>query len=480
MKAMEDKMETQENQACGNGLTLSDPLSKPKKWAVGLTVCIMILMMLATFAAFHWLYSEYFRFSATKSACVQKLADIRALCSETERESKNRIAATEAEFSLKRNALEEEHRNRSKELDEELERKKQDLASLIKGFKERYDSTTNDLYGAILAQKAELKRLSAMNDSLSDVKRQYETESNSFVRAISARDNALRIEREAQDRYNEWNAKIGNAKAQLTQVENKRSNLIDVLSGLEAATNNLSVNLSIISRKVTDANAELQTVSNAIRFAAAELSRLRSSVSKAEEEAKTANNERDAAQKDMKAVESARDKAQNECSIAKSSAEAAKTELHGPVKAAKDAVVELERMKGESATQAVTRQSARIELQSISNKIDLANVRLHEVKSQIEKAERTRKSADATATQSLAAKDSALDAKRLAESMRDKAIAERQLAEQRLKERKPEIEAQILELEKRLNALKTESKRVKSGDGNKANAEDSITGGGAE
>ena len=64
--------------------------------------------------------------------------------------------------------------------------------------------------------------------------------------------------------------------------------------------------------------------------------------------------------------------------------------------------------------------------------------------------------------------------------MRDKAIAERQLAEQRLKERKPEIEAQILELEQRLNALKTESKRLKSGDENKANAEDPIKEGSAE
>ena len=102
-------MENQESQIGGNGLTLSDPLSKPKKWAVGLTVCIMILMMLATFAVFHWLYSEYFRFSANKAACVQELADMKARCSD---------------------------------LDEELARKKQDFASLIKGFKERYDSTT--------------------------------------------------------------------------------------------------------------------------------------------------------------------------------------------------------------------------------------------------------------------------------------------------------------------------------------------------
>ena len=211
-------MENKESQVGGDGLTLSDPLSKPKKWAVGLTVCIMIVMMLATFAVFHWLYSEYFRFSANKSACLRQLADIRTICSELEQESKIRITAAEEDFARKRNAIEEEHRKRSKELDDELTRKKQDFSSLIKGFKERYDSTTNDLASAIQAQKAELQRLSAMNDSLLDVGRQYETGRNALARAITARDNALRVEREAQDNFNEWNAKIGNAKAQLAQT----------------------------------------------------------------------------------------------------------------------------------------------------------------------------------------------------------------------------------------------------------------------
>ena len=178
---MEDKMENKESQVGGDGLTLSDPLSKPKKWAVGLTVCIMIVMLLATFAVFHWLYSEYFRFSANKSDCLRQLADIRTRCSEREQESKIRIKAAEEDFARKRNAIEEEHRKRSKELDDELTRKKQDFSSLIKGFKERYDSTTNDLASAIQAQKAELQRLSAMNDSLLDVGRQYESVSKAVI-----------------------------------------------------------------------------------------------------------------------------------------------------------------------------------------------------------------------------------------------------------------------------------------------------------
>jgi hypothetical protein len=102
MKAMEDKMK---NQVDGNGLTQFDPLSKPKKWTVGLTVCIMILMMLATFVAFHWLYSEYFSFAASKSASIQKLADIKAMCSEAERESKSRIVLPKRNFRGRRMPL---------------------------------------------------------------------------------------------------------------------------------------------------------------------------------------------------------------------------------------------------------------------------------------------------------------------------------------------------------------------------------------
>jgi chromosome segregation ATPase len=453
MKAMEDKMK---NQVDGNGLTQFDPLSKPKKWTVGLTVCIMILMMLATFVAFHWLYSEYFSFAASKSASIQKLADIKAMCSEAERESKSRIVAAEEEFSRKKNAIEEIHRNRSRELDEELDRKKKDFASLIKGFKERYDSTTNDLSVAIRAQEAELQRLSTMNDSLLDVRRQYETVSNALVRAILSRDNALRIEREAQGNFNEWNVKIGNAKAQLAQVENKRSNLIDELTGLETATNNVSINLSIMSRKVTEVNAELQTVSNAITSASVELSRLRSLVSKASDEAKAANAERDAAKKDKKTAEFERDKMQNECMIAKSSAGAAKSELEGTIKEAKKSATELARIKGEIETQAAMMQSARIELQSVSNKIELANMRLTEIARQIETAKREQKIIDSEKVQCEKDKNEALDRKREAESLRDKAIAEKELAEKRLKERKPEIEVQIAEMEKRLGVLKGE------------------------
>ena len=119
-------------------------------------------------------------------------------------------------------------------------------------------------------------------------------------------------------------------------------------------------------------------------------------------------------------------------------------------------------------------------MQSISNKIDLANVRLREVNDQIAKAEQARKSADASAVQSGIAKDSALDAKRDAESKRDKAIAELELAEKRLKARMPEIETQIRELEQRLNAIKAESKNCNGSVGNEDDTNSMNKEGGAE
>ena len=100
---------------------------------------------------------------------------------------------------------------------------------------------------------------------------------------------------------------------------------------------------------------------------------------------------------------------------------------------------------------------------------------------QIVKAEQERKSAEALAVQSGTAKDSALDAKREAESKRDKAIAELELAEKRLKERKPEIDAQIQESEQRLKTLKAEANRLKSSaEPKKADTEEPIKEGGVE
>lgn len=448
-------------------LIQADPLSKPKKWAVLVMVAGMVTTMVVVFAAFHWLYIEYFNFAASKSERIQELSEIMARRAEIERESKERLLAAESEFSNKISANEEFFKQRSKELEEELTRKKQDISILIRGFKERYDTTTNELANTIQFQKMELQRLMTEKESLVDMSRQYESISNAVTRAIDERDKTMRLAREAQDTFNDWNGKIGVAKSELSRIEAEKVSLQKALQRLELSTNNTSFLLSALrneekigkDRLVTLA-ADLQTVSNALSAANASLTDLRTAIGKMASESKIAETARDKAVKARKDAEAKSDKAQGEYEAAENKLKQMRDELEAMVNATNNAVVTLGQIKGTIEMQKETIQSARLELQSVSNKIDLANVRLSDILRRTEAAESEHKRIAAETAQCEKDKNTALDRKREAESLRDKAVSERELAEKRLKERKPEIEAQIAEMEKRLSALKEEVLKV--------------------
>ena len=423
---MANETENETGNGKSDGLILSDPMGRPKKWAVSLLVTCMVVAMVLSFASFHWLYTEYFNFAAN----------------------------------------EENFKQRSKELDEELARKKQDVAVLIKGFKERFESATNELVMAMQSQEADLQRLKIEKDSLVDVARQYESVSNALVRAQDARDNAMRLEREAQDAFNEWNGRIGVAKSEVAQLEAQRMSLRKELQSLESLTNNASVNLSVLHNeeriekdRLSALASELQAVSNRLHSANATLADLRTSIGNATTEAKGAEKTRDEAVKAREATEAARDKAQGERDVAETALRQIKRELETMVNATNDAAVALGRINGVIEMQNATIQSSRIELQSISNRIDLANLRLAEIVRQSETADGDRKRAVQEKAQYEKERNAALDSKREAESLRDKAVAERELAEKRLNERKPEIETQLTELEMKLESMR---KRVET------------------
>ncbi len=457
----EGRMETKESRS--ENLLLADPLSKPKKCVVAVLVTGMVVAMVLAFAAFHWLYTEYSNYTANKAQRIQELADIKARCAETERESQERLLAAADEFSRKQTANEEAFKKRNRELEEELARKKQDFATLIRGFKERYDTTTNELANAIQVQKMELQRLMAEKESLTDMARQYESSSNAVIRAVDERDKAMRLAREAQDTFNEWNGKIGAAKAELSRIEAEKVLLQKELQKLESSTNNASLFLSVLRNeekigkgRLVALATELQTVSNALTVATANLSDLRTDIATMTSERKTAETARDDVVKARKDVETKRDKAQGEYEVAENRLKQVRDELQAMANATNNAMVTLEQIKGTIEVQKETIQSARFELQSVSNKIDLANVRLSEILRRTEAAESEWKRIVTEIAQCEKDKNTALDRKREAESLRDKAVSERELAEKRLEERKPEVEAQIAEMEKRLSALKEE------------------------
>ena len=454
-------METKESKS--DNLLQADPLSKPKKCVVAVLVTGMAVAMVLAFAAFHWLYTEYFNYTATKTERIQELADIKARCAETERESQKRQLAAEDEFSRKQTANEEAFKKRNRELEEELTRKKQDFATLIRGFKERYATTTNELASAIQIQKMELQRLMAENDSLADISRQYESASNAVIRAVDERDKVMRLAREAQDTFNGWNGKIGAAKSELSRIEAEKVSLQKELQKLESSTNNAALFLSVLRNeeqigkgRLVALAAELQAVSNALIAANANLADIRTSIRKVTSESKVAETARDDAVKARKDAETKCDKAQGEYEAAENKLKQMRDELQAMANATNNAMVTLGQVKGTIEVQKETIQSARIELQSVSNKIDLANLRLSEVLRQTEAAVGERKRIVADTAQYETDKNAALDRKREAESLRDKAVSEKELAEKRLKERTPEIESQIVEMEKRLRALKEE------------------------
>ena len=111
-------MEIKESKS--DNLLQVDPLSTPKKLAVAVFVIGMVAVMVLAFAAFHWLYTEYFNFTATKAERMQELSDIKARCAETERESQKRILAAADEFSRKQTANDAAFKKHSKELNIEL------------------------------------------------------------------------------------------------------------------------------------------------------------------------------------------------------------------------------------------------------------------------------------------------------------------------------------------------------------------------
>ena len=309
----------------------------------------------------------------------------------------------------------------------------------------------------------DLQRLMKEKESLADMSRQYESISNAVIIAIDERDKAMRLAREAQDTFNEWNGKIGAAKAELSRIDAEKVLLQKELQKLESSTNNASLFLSVLrneekigkGRLVTLA-AELQAVSNALTAADANLGDLRTAIGKMASESKFAEKAREDAVKARKDAETKRDKAQGEYEAAENKLKQMSDELQTMANATNNAVVTLGRIKGTIEIQKETIQSARIELQSVSNKIDLANVRLSEIVRRTEAAESERKRIIAETAQCEKDKNTALDRKREAESLRDKAVSEKELAEKRLKERTPEIESQIVEMEKRLRALKEE------------------------
>ena len=292
-------------------LLKDDPLKKPKKITLLVFVSVLILIMISVFASFHWICTDYFYFRANKKNAQRELEEVRARCIEeesvskvrlaemekrmkgfeqesskkiknseleaqeriktAEEEAKSRIEVLEGEYTKKRDSLVKEYEKLEQELAGGLAAKKSDIALLLRGHMERFSAKTNDFEIAISRKREELVELKQMIAVLPDLMAQVVAASNAMVVARQQRDVALESERNSQEIYNKWNAKVVSAKTVVAELEDQKNKVLAELQKLQSQTNEahiaigmLNGEISVVNTKIVTAKEEFKDVEKSI------------------------------------------------------------------------------------------------------------------------------------------------------------------------------------------------------------------------
>lgn len=240
----------------------TDPHKQRKKTFMLFFVVVLAVLSIGAFASFHWLCADYFTFKANEaeardglrstrerigaeeSAARKRLAEIEARVQETEADAKKRVEGVEAaateriadaekkaserlaaldeEHGAKKNRLDAEYSAKSKRLEAELEAKKHDIAFVLKDYFERFNEKTNELERVIVAKRAETEEMTKRISLLPDLKKQCEEAEIALAAAMARRDDVLTKEREAQNSFNDWSGKAGQAHAESARRRKER------------------------------------------------------------------------------------------------------------------------------------------------------------------------------------------------------------------------------------------------------------------
>lgn len=363
-----------------------DPLKSPKKALFAGVILGMAVLMVCTFASFHWICTDYFAFKATENEARKQLDGIRARCEqeesaaqkrlaeiesksrasetdaiqrvktseedarkriqEAEQSAKSRIEELEKEYQDRRVAKIVEHQNLMTELDESFKARKNDIAVLLRGFKERFDAKTNDFELAIVSKNAELSEIKRMISMLPNVKKELEDANNALASVREQRDAALKEERTVQESYGKWSAKVESARVQLDELNGRRDALENELSVVAQNTNDIRLAMTSLQgqvkklqAKIAVAKTELQTVQDDVELAKSELKGVQGQIAVAEKNRKTAEIARAEAESALsvaldkkREAESARDKVQSEMEYAEMHWKKRKPEIDGLIK----------------------------------------------------------------------------------------------------------------------------------------------------
>lgn len=495
---MEDQNKQNESEmdSLANGLFKKDPLQKPKKITIGFLVVGLAFLMVAAFASFHWIYSDYFQFKANEAAelkhleevgnkarIVEETADKKAAA--TEERCKERVSKTEAESKKRIATLDAEYEKKHSVAENGLAKKKADLALLLKNYQERFNLVTNDLEKTLSQKRNELAELKRQIGLLPDLNQQCMSASNACVAARKNRDNALAEARSAQDEYGKWNGKVAQAKSEYDVYVSKRDNLKKELVSLAAQTNEAAVVISrknaeitVIEGKISlkqsaleKVNGEIEKAKNQKTELESELAKVNKKISDVKAECKKAETDREATMSEVRSAQDEVNKWNVKIGQAKidydahvSRKENLKSDLDTMVTQTNNAAVAIAKVGAELAVVEGTVADKKSELEKIKGDISIVNNKKAALDSDLEKIKDKISKVKAECAKAEADRDAALNAKREAESSRDaeeaKAIAAekaRKEAEKHLSDRKKEIDDTIKAME---DVWKQKSKEV--------------------
>jgi len=403
-------------------LLKQDRLAKPKKITISIFVGVMAIVMIGAFASMHWILSDYFHFKATETEVRAQLDSARERCISEEQDAKRRIAEAEEkskaaedlaiaraetveksaseralaaeeqgkkriaeaedqarkrievlnlEYAEKQKTKEQEFDASSQKLKNDYEKQKSDLDVLLKGYEDRFTLTTNELAEKISVEQSRLAALKHQISLLPDLSAQCIAASNELVRARADRDEAFAQERNAQQRYKEWQSKSEKAKGDVDQwmarktaiekeivdLASKTNSAITKMTGLDAAITGLESQLVQKRSELERVNSELKAARTNVASINEEIKGLEVRQKKSKDDCAVAVKDRDQALDEKRVAESGRDKAIAERQQAEQNRDAAgkayekrKAEVDGLIRGL-DEVLKLKTKQVQSAAQ---------------------------------------------------------------------------------------------------------------------------------
>ena len=136
----------------GEEILKDDPLNKPKKITVAAVVLMLAILMVLTFASFHWICVDYFSFRANEGDARKQLDELRARYVDEEAAANKRLEEVEEKVKV----LEEDARMRANAFESDAQKRILDAEQSSKGRIAALEKEYLDKHAAKLAEHQKL------------------------------------------------------------------------------------------------------------------------------------------------------------------------------------------------------------------------------------------------------------------------------------------------------------------------------------